>query len=164
MTAPISLALFRVNIALTHKAFADFSEEQMRAQPAPEMNPPIWILGHMCVGLDGALRLQGQRPLCSPDYRQYFGPGSKIEELPPQLPTKKEMLAKLGEISELLLATAAKLPTDYWNGPNPSKFLTAELPTIRDMVSHLMFTHHAMHLGQLTVCRRLLGLPSMIQM
>jgi hypothetical protein len=163
MPCPINANLFRLAVTITNKAFADIPEEQMRVQPAPSMNPPVWILGHLCVSLDGALRLIGQKPVCPPDYRKYFGPGSKLEALPPELPTKQEMLANLGQITECLLAELPKVPEAYWTKPNPSKFMTAELPTVLDIVSHLLFTHQMMHVGQLTVWRRLAGLPSLIQ-
>jgi uncharacterized damage-inducible protein DinB len=163
MTAPFSLALFRMNAALTKKAFADITEEQMRAQPGPGMNPPIWILGHLCFAWDGVLRLIGQRSICSADFKRPFVPGSKLDGLPAELPSKTEMLAKFDEISERLLAELPKVDEAQWAKPNPSPFFTTELPTVLDMVSNLLFSHHMMHVGQLTVWRRLMGLGSVMQ-
>ena|SRR5258708_6950218 len=163
MSFPINMNLFRVSFAITKKAFGDIPEERMRAAPAPGMNPPVWILGHLCVAWDGALRLIGQKMMCPVDYRRQFGPGSNLESLSPLLPTKAEMLSHLNQIGESLLTEIPRLPEDRWNMPNPSNFLKAELPTLADIMSHLLFTHQMMHVGQLTVWRRLAGLPSLIQ-
>jgi len=164
MPSPISITLFRLSIAFTQKAFGDIPEEQMRAQPAPGINPPVWLLGHMCVGWDSALRLIGQRGICPADYRRNFGPGSSLDAMPAELPPKKEMLETLSRIGDLLLAELPKVPDELWSKSNPSKFLTAELPTILDLSTHLLIGHHMMHIGQLTVWRRLMGLPSIMQL
>src|ERR1700733_9934042 len=114
MFSPISIPLFRQSIGFTQLAFADISEEQMRAQPAPGINPPVWLLGHLCVGWDSALRLIGQRRICPAEYVRHFGPGSMIEALPEQLPSKKEMLELLGQIGGLLLTELPKVPDELW--------------------------------------------------
>jgi hypothetical protein len=44
------------------------------------------------------------------------------------------------------------------------RFLKGPLPTVGDLLAHLMTTHEAAHLGQLSAWRRLLGLPGVLQL
>ena len=41
----------------------------------------------------------------------------------------------------------------------PIRFLLRHLPTVGDLLAHLLTTHSAYHLGQLSTWRRAAGLP-----
>ena len=43
---------------------------------------------------------------------------------------------------------------------NPFDSMAETLPTLADLLSYLLSTHEAMHLGQLSAWRRQLGLPA----
>jgi uncharacterized damage-inducible protein DinB len=46
--------------------------------------------------------------------------------------------------------------------PQPGPFLQKELPTLGDILGHLMTTHPSLHLGQLSTWRRVIGLPPVL--
>ncbi len=163
MSNSINTTLFRFVLGMTHKALADIPEEKMRNQPAAGMNPPAWILGHLCFALNGAYRLLGQPSMLPDEYSTWFGPGSKLEALPSQLPTKKEMLSHMSQIGEMILAALTKVTDADLAKPHGMRLLKEELKTKGDLLQHLLFTHQSIHIGQLTVWRRLSGFPSLIQ-
>ncbi|QVL33002.1 DinB family protein [Telmatocola sphagniphila] len=162
MSSPINTTLFRYMMGLTQKVFAEIPEEQTRTQPTPAINPPIWVIGHLCMAWDGALALLGGTKLCPQEYTQWFGPGSNLADMPKELPSKKEMLAQLSQISEMILTALNEVSPQRLEKPNPSRFFNKELPTVRDFVENLLFSHHALHLGQLSIWCKLMNLPKVI--
>lgn len=162
MANSVNLKTFRYAVSLLQKGFADVPEGEMRLQPLPSMNPPVWILGHLVATLGYIPKALGESLACPPVYLKWFGPGSKLEDLPADLPSKKELLAKLGEISERILTVLPEFTDGDLAKPNPTPFFRAELPTLRDIVENLLVGHTMLHVGQMTVWRRAKGLPRII--
>jgi uncharacterized damage-inducible protein DinB len=162
MSNAINLTLFRSVVGLVRKSFADIPEEQMKAQPAPGMNPPAWILGHIVTTLAVVPKVIANVSIVPKEYLIWFGPTSKLESLPAELPTKEKLLNLLSAVQESILVEIPKLTDEDLAKPNALKFMTQELPTQRDILENLLLTHTMLHYGQLTVWRRLTQLPPII--
>jgi len=93
-----------------------------------------------------------------------FGPGSKLENLPAELPTKDVLLAHFGRTSEHLLTLLSTLTEEQLNGPNPSPYFKAELPTLRSILENLLVGHTMLHVGQMTAWRKVQGLSKVISL
>jgi hypothetical protein len=140
----------------------DLSDEQLTAQPAPGMNHPAWILGHLAIATDLAMHLLGQRPSCPPEWRAKFGPGSKVAADRSKYPLKSELLAAIEAGHARVADAAASATAELLDRPHAAPILREEFPANGDLLCHLMTTHPATHLGQLSAWRRLMGLPGVL--
>lgn len=146
-------------LEFTRKLAAGIDDAQWTAQPAPGLNSPLWILGHLTISTDLAAGLLGLPMVCPEEWHQMFGPGSDPAQLPANRPTADQLLAALEEghawVSNAALHARAELLAE----PHAIESLRQALPTKGDLLAHLMTTHPTLHLGQLSAWRRLQGLP-----
>jgi hypothetical protein len=140
------------------------AEADMAVQPAPGMNTPLWILGHLAIVADYAAKLLGEPRECPRPWHVAFGPGSKPDTVPEPAPTKAELLAALESQHARISAAAARVDAERLRQPHPFELapLKAAFPTVGELLTHMMTTHPAMHLGQLSAWRRLRGLPAVL--
>ncbi len=142
----------------------DIPDDQMAAQPAPGMNHAAWILGHLAVCTDYAARFLGERPLaCPKDWHRLCGPGSQLQTDRAAYPAKAELLAALERGHARVAELARKATAEQLAAAQPGPFLQRELPTVGDIVAHLMTTHPCIHLGQLSAWRRARGMASVLK-
>jgi hypothetical protein len=147
-----------------HKLTDDLDDAQIATQSAAGINHPAWILGHLAIAIDYALQCVGERGICPPEWHKLFGPGSKPSTDRAAYPSKAEMLTVIdaghARVSEL--ARSADPERMAKRHTVPFEFLQQNLPTVGDLLAHLMTTHVAVHLGQLSAWRRLMGLPGVL--
>lgn len=142
---------------------ADGIDDLQLATPAPGGgNTPVWILGHLAVVASYAARQMGLPPTCPEDWGKRFGPGSKPPTPEEPRPTKAELLAALAEGHRRVTEAVRNASPDELAKPHAIEFLLQTLPTRGDLLAHLMTTHEAFHLGQLSLWRRQMGLPSVL--
>jgi hypothetical protein len=158
----IDLTPFRFAVSLVHKAFADIPEADLRKQLIAEMNPPVWILGHLVTTFGMISKLLSGELTCPMEYVSWFGPGSKIAELPAELPTGKVLLQQLGVGAERLLVIVPNIPDEKLNSIHSASFFREELPTVRALLENLLCGHTMLHVGQMTAWRKVAGLPKII--
>jgi uncharacterized damage-inducible protein DinB len=158
----LDLTTFRFAVSLTHKAFADVPEADLRKQLIAEMNPPVWILGHLVAVFGMISKLLTGSANVPEQYVGWFGPGSKIPDLPAELPTGKQLLGELGLVSEQLLVVLPKLTEEQLAAPNKTPYFVTELPTVRALLENLLVGHTMLHVGQMTAWRKVAGLPKII--
>ena len=140
----------------------DVPDERMAEQPAGLANHPAWTLGHLCAAADLGLRLLGAPTLCSPEWMALFGRGSEPAADRGRYPAKPALLAALENAHGKLTAAALAADPAAVAGVNPVERNRAAFPTLGDLVAHLMTTHTATHLGQLSAWRRAAGLKSVL--
>jgi hypothetical protein len=140
---------------------ADLDEAKLLAPPVPGVHSPAWILGHLAISTDYAASLLGLPRVCPASWFKAFGPGSAADSVPSPAPTKAELMSVI-ESGQARVAAAAKT-ADPAAMAKPHalnmELLKRALPTNGDLLAHLLTTHPATHLGQLSLCRRLMGLP-----
>ncbi len=152
--------LFGLMITYCRQLTDDLADHQLHERAAPGANSPGWILGHLAVATDYALRLLGHEPQCPESWHRRFGMGSTPPPSASEYPSKAELLGALSRGHELTCAAAAAAPADRLREPHGSElFKRTPVQTVGDLVAHLMTTHIAMHLGQLSFWRRLNGRP-----
>ena len=148
------------NLAYAHRLVADVPEEKMAVQPAPGMNHPAWVLGHLVVVGDMVAGLLGQGPSAPESWEPIFGNSSKPSADASAYPTKAELVAALEENSARLAEIVAATPPETFGMPLPKEEYRKHFPTIGDAVMYLLTFHDAVHLGQLSAWRRVQGMPS----
>ncbi|MEX0676698.1 MAG: DinB family protein [Pirellulales bacterium] len=152
------LTLYKFNLNYLRLLAADVAESNLGAVPFEGANPPVWILGHLAMATDFAARLLGLEPACPREWHKQFAPGSKPSELKPPWPTKSELLAAIENGHRRVSEAAPGASADAMNKLHNVELLKpTNLTTNGDVLAHLMTTHIAFHLAQLSACRRKAG-------
>ncbi len=155
--------LYAFNLGFLDMLLADVSDEELEAQPLPDVNTPRWILGHLAIVSDDLLKMLGAEPACPPDWDAAFTGGTAVNAPGAPTPSKAELVAALREGERRLGAALDAATPESLAGPNPA---TVEIgrrnfPTLADMAAFLLTTHFAVHLGQLSAWRRMTGRPAL---
>ncbi len=150
--------LYRFNLNYLKLLAADFDEAHWHETPIAGGNSPLWILGHLTVATDYALRTLGEKSRCPKEWHRAFGPGSDPLAIPTPYPAKADLLAAL-ETGHLEVISAAQRadPARMAQPHNLEILRGSGIDTLEEMTAHLMTTHEAMHLGQLSLLRRKTG-------
>jgi uncharacterized damage-inducible protein DinB len=160
--SPQLLTLYNFTLAMCERLMADISQDEMDDQPAKGVNTPAWILGHLAICTDFALDLLGQPMRLPKTWHAEFGPGSSPLPQHHPYPSRDELLTALREGHAAVVAALPKADETALAKPNPltaMPFLVQTLPTVRDLLAHLLTTHEAAHLGHLSNWRRQMGRP-----
>ena len=149
-------------VDFARKLAAGIDDDKMTYQPAPGMNTPQWVFGHLAVCTDYGLELLGEPTACPKAWHEAYGIGSEPSVPPSPQPTKAELVEAIASGHARLNAAMAKATPDQLATANPFDFLAKALPTVGDLLAQLTTAHPAMHLGQLSAWRRLNGLPGVL--
>jgi hypothetical protein len=144
-----------------HLLVADIDDAQFACQPSPGLNPPAWLLGHLALVPDFLAHILGTSPHMDPAWLRQFGPGSVPSNDRAAYPSKVELLAAYEAAHDRMIAAvrqADPVALRVSHGVD-LEILKVGLPTKADVVSHLLTSHEAAHLGQLSTWRCLVGLP-----
>jgi uncharacterized damage-inducible protein DinB len=139
---------------------ADVPDEEFAEEPVPGLNHPAWIIGHLTTTADFGLHVLGQKPVAPEGWGPTFAPGSVPDPNRGTYPTKAELLNAYEAGHAAFAAAAAQFDDARAAAPNPVAGLKARFPTLGDLVAHLLTTHEATHLGQLSAWRRTMGKQS----
>jgi hypothetical protein len=154
------LTLFAFCRAYLQKLAGDLTDDQLTLRPVPGLNPPAWLLGHLAIANDHTLRMLGRPNVCPRAWHVDFGPGSTPLKYKGAAPAKRELLDAF-ETGYQQITEAAKAPDPVkMAAPNPVEFIRRPIPTVGDLVAHLLSTHIAGHVGQLSAWRKAAGLPA----
>ncbi|QDT38778.1 DinB family protein [Stratiformator vulcanicus] len=149
--------IFDFNLALAERLAEGIEENELDLQPIANVNPPRWILGHLAIGADFIPQQLGQSGILEESWLKNFGPGSTAGQYSHEVPDKPELLQTLNRCH----ANAVKA-LDAVEGPELARVRSGEMledafPTAGTMIAHLMTSHYAFHLGQLSAWRRMTG-------
>ena len=160
-TVKYAARMFANMLGYAQRLTADLTDDDLQKRPFEGMNPPAWILGHLVLVADGAVMLLGGEGTCPPEWRPWFGKDSIPLAAGAPQSTKAELMAMLAarhaEVDRLLAKGVTQARLDE---PNPREHLRATLPTVGDFLTHMLTTHPATHLGQLSAWRRAIGKPA----
>lgn len=157
-----TLTVFRFTLFYADKLVADIDDADMTLIPHPGMNHPAWILGHLALGADLAAKLLGQEMATGPRWMVTYGPGSKLVAERDKYPSKSELLDTLRRCYERAATLAAGTTPEQLAAPNQTPFFPVQFPTVGDLLTHILSTHPAAHLGQLSAWRRCVGKASVL--
>jgi hypothetical protein len=142
---------------------ADMDEAHLLVPICEGGNPPAWILGHLVVSNDYGLKILGAPRVAPAEWHKRFGRGMSPKGDSSPFPTKRELLEKLEQGREQMVAAAAKADPERMNQPhNFDLFKDSPVQTVGDILGHLMTTHFATHVGQFSVWRRAHGKPPLV--
>ena len=157
-----TVTAFRFTRRYAELLLAGIEESQMTEQPHPGMNHPAWIIGHLAIGADFISSLLGHGMATGDEEMAAFGPGSTPSASRADYPSKSELLDLLCRMIDRGIPMAEAATPQQLSQPNETPFFPETFPTVGDLLTHLMTTHAALHLGQLSAWRRAMGLGSVL--
>lgn len=145
-----------------HMLVDDLDDARLADQPVEGINHPAWILGHLTfVAHRAKVLITGGEVDLPEAFVKQFGPGSKLTADRKDYPSKVELVRMLDESHDQLQRAAAAATPEVLAKPSQHPRTKDKLPTINELVAFLMTGHFAVHLGQLTTWRRIIGLPAL---
>ncbi len=157
---PQLLNTYSRNLDYARRLVADVPEDKMAYQPAPGMNHPAWVLGHLAFVGDMVGGLLGQGPLAPEAWEPIFGNSSKPSADAALYPSKTELVGALGRSHARIASLVGALTPEALAQPLPKEEYRKHFPTTGDALLYLMTFHDGVHLGQLSAWRRVQGMPS----
>ena len=147
---------------MTLKLVADINDDQMVAQPAPKMNHPAWVLGHL-IGTEYSFLnlITGETaPAWIDDaWKATYGGGSTPVADKNKYQPKQFYLEKLAAVREKIVAKLKIMKPEDFLREHPDPKRRERFPTVGHMVMLYGTWHEAYHSGQLSAWRRVQGLP-----
>ena len=164
----LMLQMFESEIAVNEnlliqfgKIVSDIREETLFTPSAGHGHSPVWLLGHLAIVGEAGQRMLGGK-ITHIEWLRLFGPGS-VDNIPfdPAL-TKSALVNAVTENYRQLRSLA--LVADETNVSRPHGVSVLEgtpIVTVKHCITHLLTSHFAFHLSQLSSCRRAAGYPAL---
>jgi hypothetical protein len=149
---------FEFPLEFLRRLISHLDEGQMVCQPQNVPNHPAWTIGHLVYSGQQIGGEIGLSPWLPADWGQQFGTGSTPVADPNAYPSKAALLAALDDGKVRLTAALGKMTEGDLNQPLPDVRFRGQFPTVGHAVLHILSGHTALHIGQLTVWRRVMGL------
>ncbi len=152
-------ALYNFNLSYLKKLVENVSDEKLYEKQLEGFNSAGWILGHIFVEGQDVLNFYGVEHNTSSEWDQFFRFGSgKITSLE-NLPTKKELLEKIEERYKIILELYLGLTEEQRLAQHPSQLLAEVYDNMDGWFAHHLTNHIAIHCGNISVWKKLIGLP-----
>lgn len=148
------------NRSYLSRLMQEIDDSELDATFGPESHSARWILAHLAIAVDYGF-MQLETPFAASKlWHKTYGPGSEPASNKDVRPSKAELMSFIevnyGKLCQsALLGDAKKL-----SAPHGVPLLEGTpLISKADLLGHILTTHFATHLGQLSSWRRLAGLP-----
>jgi hypothetical protein len=136
----------------------DVPEEMMTRQPHSAVNHPAWVIGHLIYSFQLIGGEMGLSSWLAPNWEQRFGTGSTPADALEAYPSKLELLELLSDAKQRVVRRVVELGIDGLSVPLPDVRHRHVFPTLGHAVLHVLTSHAAVHVGQISVWRRVAGL------
>lgn len=139
------------------KVMADIPADRINERPAGNGHPPLWVLGHLAICVELGHLMLGT-PIKTTEWMPVFGPGSSDTIENPEAYDAADLINKVKEGYAGLCTAAAGADAEALAAPNEIDLLEGSVLVTRgDLLSHLLTTHFAFHVAQLSAWRRAAG-------
>ncbi len=152
------IALNRFQLGYFEKIVADIPAESFAQRGAGGGHPPVWIVGHLAIVGETATRLVGGEEPTHPEWLPLFGPRSSDEVPDAERFGKQELVEALHVAYAQLHSQAAGMTDELASRPHALALLKGTpIESNGDLLAHVLTSHFALHLGQLSCWRRAAG-------
>ena len=152
---------------MTLETFKEFSASERLFQPRPDLNHPLWLLGHIATSEDHLiLDWCAGRPQLPEEFNKLFAIRSRLLAAPSGYPPAEDILRRLSEVLRAALGYVRDLLPEELDAPSLG---LARLPEAawrrfatkgKCLLGHM--AHEAGHQGQMAYLRRMLGKPARV--
>ncbi len=147
------------NLHLLKRLMADWPESELDWQPQEELHSARWLLTHLAIAVDYGLMQFDLAGCCPAEWHQAYGPGSQPGSAENR-PSVSELMTVIDESYAKLRSLVPQLDTAPLRETHKVPLLAnTPLKTRGDLAAHILSTHFAFHVGQLSMLRRMLGRP-----
>lgn len=152
------ITLNQFNRGYLTQLLADLTDEQLDVQPSPGLHSARWILAHLAICVDYGFKQLDKPFVCPMTWHAAYKPSSQPGTSPDVRPAREELLSVIENgYSQLCEALKTAAP-EQLNAPHDVELLKqTPLKTKGQLTVHILTTHFATHLGQLSTLRRMLG-------
>ena len=148
---------------MTLKLVADLTDDQLVQQPAPKVNHPAWVLGHLLQVEHAFLSLVTGHPMpdwINDEWKATYGQKSEPVADKTKYKPKSFYIERLAAARELIITGLKSLTPADFQKPHPDPARRDRFPTVGHAIMLYGTWHEAYHAGQLSTWRRVLGLPA----
>jgi hypothetical protein len=136
---------------------ADIPDDLFTAQAHGAVNHPCWVVGHLTYSMQAIGGEIGLAPWLPGDWEQKFGTGSMPIASCGSYPSKETLLHILDEAAARIESRLNAVGEKGLAEPLPDVRHREVFPTVGHAVLHILTAHASVHIGQLTVWRRVMG-------
>lgn len=136
---------------------ADVPEDRLFERAPGNGHPPVWVLGHLAICAELGHQLLGGS-IEHVRWLPLFGPGSS-DDVPAHPDHRRdEFLTAIREGYPKLCDLALSADAERLSQPHGVELLSGSaISTVQELVAHLLTSHFAFHLAQLSGWRRAAG-------
>jgi len=145
-------SMFKMNGQWFERATQGIPMDKWKARPGADLNPLVWIVGHVTVSRASALKTLGGE--WSAPWAQMFARGAKMLE-PEEYPAPEEVQRAWREVSEKLTAALPVASPELLAKETPKGSPSLD-GTVGGLLNFLCL-HETYHMGQLGYVRKSLG-------
>lgn len=136
---------------------ADLPESQLFQPGAGHGHPPAWILGHLAICGEIGQKLLGGK-ITHPRWLVLFGPGSSDQIAEDTALSIPSLVQANTDAYALFRSMAVQADPQRLQAPHGAEILKGTgIDTVGQLITHLLTSHFAAHLAQLSSCRRAEG-------
>ncbi len=158
------LTLYKMFHTMTHEMLSGISDDDFVAIPFGGGNSPNWILGHITIGNMFTLNILGQTQEEVATWMPDYGPGSTPSDDVTKIMDRDVLQATFDRTHNEVIAAVEPVTVEFLDKTHEAPFLRKALPTNGDLLGHLLTTHFAMHVGQLSAFRRNRGMEPVLDL
>jgi len=136
----------------------DVPDERMTEQAGGVVNHPAWVIGHLAFSCQKLAGEMGLHAWLMDNWEKRFGTGSVPTVERKQYPSKTELLEILADAQRRVLDRLRAVGEEGLKKPLPDVHHRVLFPTLGHAILHILTVHAALHVGQVTVWRRAVGL------
>lgn len=152
------LRSFAYNLHYANRLLRDISDDRMTEQPFPAMNHPTWIIGHLADTCDLMADWLESDRICPSGWNSLFNNQSEPLADKSIYPAKAELIEVFERGHQSITVAFQTVSQDVLEKPLPRESMRSLFPTVLDGVAFEMTDHEAIHLGQLSAWRRVMGM------
>lgn len=161
MSAMIDALIFGMgkNLDYARRLLADIPQERMAYQPAPNMNHPAWVFSHLGIYYPAIVGIIRNMPFEDPKGHR-FGMTSKPQADASLYLPKDQLLAQFTKGHQEVEKALRDCGPAVLETVTPLERWRATMPKVGIVLAYLLLVHESTHLGQISVWRRVQGMPS----
>jgi len=157
------IVLNKFNRAYLNSLLKDLPDEELDVQPHPELHSARWILAHLAIASDYGSKMIDLPSLCPRAWHEAYGPASQAGTAATVKPSRGELLAAIDDGYSRICYALPTVSVEHFSAQHGVALIAGTLLKTRgDLICNILTTHFAMHLGQLSTNRRLMGRPPLI--
>lgn len=155
------LAINESLLVFFERIAADLREDLLFLPSPGHGHPPVWIMGHLAITGEMGVRMLGGR-FDHVRWLKLFGPGSSDHIPNDGSLNKTELVSTTIQCYRQLRELATRADPVQMAKPHTVEILQAtSIRSQGDLIAHLLSSHFAAHLAQLSSCRRVEGYPAL---